>query len=43
MKAFIHGDCGGVGSDSPGMVTKQEKKTKEQVKENCPNATRVSI
>jgi hypothetical protein len=26
MKAFVRGDYGGVGSDSPGMVTKEEKK-----------------
>jgi hypothetical protein len=30
MKAFIHGDCGGVGSDSPGMVTKEEKKQRNK-------------
>jgi hypothetical protein len=26
MKAFVRGDCGGVGFDSPSMVTKEEKK-----------------
>jgi hypothetical protein len=28
MKTFIRGDCGGVGSDSPSMVTKEERKNK---------------
>jgi hypothetical protein len=37
MKAFVRGDCGGVGSDSPGIIIGEETKKKEkQVKEKLP-------
>jgi hypothetical protein len=36
MKAFVCGDCGGFGSDSPDMITREETKKEKQVKEKLP-------